>query len=157
MKKAFLFILLLSSAGCATKQAVAPKQVTVREPAKIIATLPAAAPVTQQPTQTIVAQDELNQEIIQQQGQPIEVVSDPAGASIEMNGKSLGVAPGTFFVIRQPNRYGFLPRMTITATPAEGARGQYVQTKVYDGYTETPARIFFNMSETPPIPKIEGD
>jgi hypothetical protein len=99
----------------------------------------------------------IKQEPVIERGQVVEVIIKPAGARIEMNGKPLGIAPGKFSVIRRPNRYGFLPRMTITALPLEGAKGQYVQTQVFDGYTSTPEAIYFDMSLPPPLPKIEGD
>ncbi|HTZ11395.1 MAG TPA: hypothetical protein VMD04_03335 [Candidatus Margulisiibacteriota bacterium] len=91
-----------------------------------------------------------------EQGQEVRVVIKSGEARIEMNGKPLGMAPGKFSVIRRQNRYGFLPRMTITAIPLEGAKGEYVQTQVFDGYTSTPEVIYFDMSLAPELPKIEG-
>jgi len=155
----FLFLFfLLGAAGCATKQLSSPV-IIPSVVAPHVAPVPAAVvtPVTPTP-QTVVSLDpSLSQSIIQEQGQMVEVTSSPPGARIEMNEKLLGTAPGKFYVLRKPNRYGFLPRMTITATPPEPVKGQYVQTKVFDGYTETPDKINFNMSSLPPLPRIEGN
>jgi hypothetical protein len=102
-----------------------------------------------------LSKDGINQEYVIEHGQAVEVVTNPAGAKIELDGKLLGVAPGKFYVIRKPNRYGFLPRMTIAAIPPEGVKGQYAQTKLFDGYTPTPEKIYFDMSLPPPLPRIE--
>ena len=92
-----------------------------------------------------------------EQGHQVMVVTNPTGATISVDGKILGVAPGKISVIRNPNRYGFLPRMTVTATPAKGAKGQYMQSKLFNGYTQTPDLIMFDMTKPQPIPMIEGE
>ncbi len=160
MKKLSLLFFFLILGGCATRQAVTPVNVSgqvipgssVPVPTVVVPTLPKIEPQSVQPS---VSKDGINQEYVIGQGQAVEVVTNPAGAKIELNGKLLGVAPGKFSVIRKPNRYGFLPRMTITAIPPEGVKGQYVQTKLFDGYTSTPEKIYFDMSLPPPLPRIE--
>jgi len=160
MKKLSLLFFFLILGGCATRQVVTP----VNAPGQVIPennapvptlVVPTAPKIEPQSTQPAVSKDNLNQEYIIEQGQAVEVVTNPAGAKIELDGKLLGVAPGKFYVIRKPNRYGFLPRMTITAIPPEGTKGQYVQTKLFDGYTPTPEKISFDMSSPPPLPRIE--
>lgn len=91
------------------------------------------------------------------ESQTIEVTSTPAGAKITLNDKPVGVTPGKFSIIRKANRHGFLPRMTITAEPAVPSKNIYAQTRIYDGYTETPAKIEFDMSKPPPLPMIDGE
>jgi hypothetical protein len=161
MKKSWLLFFFLILGGCATRQVVTPVnlsgQVIPENNAPVpTVVVPAVPKIEPQSAQPAVSKDDLNQERIIEQGQAIEVVSNPAGARIELNGKLLGGAPGKFYVIRKPNRYGFLPRMTITAIPPEGVKGQYPQTKVFDGYTSTPEKIYFDMSLPPPLPRIEG-
>ncbi len=160
MKKSSLLFFLLILGGCATRQVVTPVNVpgqVIPENNAPVPTLvvPPVPKIEPQSVQPVVSKDGINQEYIIEQGQAVEVVTNPAGAKIELNGKPLGVAPGKFYVVRKPNRYGFLPRMTITAIPAEGVTGQYVQTKVFDGYTSTPEKIYFDMSLPEPLPRIE--
>jgi hypothetical protein len=160
MKKSSLLFFFLILEGCATRQVVTPVNVpgqvipenSAPVPTVVVPAVPKIEPQSVQPG----PKDGINQEYIIEQGQEVGVVSNPMGAKIELNGKLLGVAPGKFYVIRKPNRYGFLPRMTITAIPPEGAKGQYVQTKVFDGYTPTPKKIYFDMSLPAPLPRIEG-
>ena len=160
MKNIVLLFFLLVLGGCATRQAVKPVEI----PEKVIpqykvpvptVVVPVPAKIEAESAEPAASQEALNQEYVMEHGQEVEVVTEPAGARIELNGKPLGVAPGKFHIIRKPNRYGFLPRMTITAIPAQGVKGQYVQTKVFDGYTPTPGKIYFDMSSPPPLPRIE--
>ena len=160
MKRSWLLFFFLILGGCATGQVVTPVNVpgqvipenSAPVPVIVVPALPKIEPQSAQPA---VSKDGINQEYIIEQGQAVEVVTNPAGAKIELDGKLLGVAPGKFYVIRKPNRYGFLPRMTITAIPPEAVKGQYVQTKVFDGYTPTPERIYFDMSLPASLPRIE--
>ena len=129
-------------------------------PTVVVPTLPKIEPpsvpqIEPQPVQPEVSKGDFNEEYVKEHGQAVEVVTDPAGAKIELNGEPLGVTPGTFYMIRKPNQYGFLPRMTIKAIPPEGAEGLYEQTKIFDGYTDTPEKIYFDMSLPPPLPRLE--
>jgi hypothetical protein len=162
MGNSLLLFLFLFLGGCATKQVAMPVKAPQETIMKDIAPLPAAvvpqtAKMESQPVQAPSSKDNLSQEFIKGKGQEVEVVTNPPGARIEMNGKFLGTAPGKFFVIREPNRYGFLPRMTITAIPSNESRGEYVQSKLFDGYTSTPEKIYFDMSRPSPLPGLEGE
>jgi hypothetical protein len=165
----FLFLIL---GGCAIRQASppvsAPGGIIPREQVPVSATVPTTPPIVVAPVppkiepliepQAVppeVSKDDFSQEYLKEHGQAVEVVTEPAGVKIELNGKPLGEAPGTFYMIRKPNRYGFLPRMTITAIPPEGSDGLYTQTRVFDGYTSTPERIYFDMTVPPSLPRIE--
>lgn len=165
MKPALLLVAILMVGGCATKQPAVPAKasgvaipmiVPPAAPAPVIIT-PPAPEIKTLPAQPSAPKDALDPEAIKEQGQQVEVISNPPGATIALNDKVLGVAPGKFFVVRKPNRYGFLPRMTITATPPAGAQGQHAQSKLFDGYTQTPEMILFDMRKPAPIPRIEGE
>lgn len=160
MRKRLWLVLFLS--GCAVNQLSAP--VTPRQPvAPPRATPPVSAPVELQTVPMLVtpapvtpAQGNFTDDQIKEQGQAIHVTTDPPGATIEVNGKTLGLSPGKFFVIRKPNKYGYLPRLTIVVIPPEGSKGLYTQKKLFDGYTIAPDEVHFNLSTPPPLPMIDG-
>lgn len=178
MRKRLWLVLFLS--GCAVNQLSAPanppKPLVIQQPvAPPIAALPVnfqaepqlAPPAVAQtitptaivavPAPTPVTQGNLTDVQIKELGQAIHVITEPPGASIEVNGKVLdGVSPGRFFAIRKPNKYGYLPRLTIVVRPPEGSVGLYPQKKLFDGYTAAPDEINFNMSVPPPLPMIDG-
>ena len=94
----------------------------------------------------------------------VEIISDPAGARIEVNDNYLGDAPIT---VEIPEKAGYFTQNTIIrALPTDG--GDYVQAKYFSGsipdawYPETvgahrdqiPSRIFFDMRLGPVTPSI---
>jgi len=173
MNKKLLLCCFLILGGCATKQIIPPVDaprgvipgqkapvpaVAVPAPPSVVTPVPAKIEPPSAPQvepQLAESEGELSQEYVLEHGQAVDVVTDPAGAKIELNGKPLGVSPGTFHMIRKPNQYGFLPRMTIKAIPPQGSEGLHVQTKVFDGYTPTPEKLYFDMSSPPPLPSLE--
>jgi hypothetical protein len=95
----------------------------------------------------------------------VEILSDPAGARIEVNDNYVGDAPIT---VEIPQRASYFTQNTvIRALPAEG--GDYVQVKYFSGsipdawYPETvgvhrdqiPSRIFFDMRLGPVTPSVD--
>jgi PEGA domain len=93
----------------------------------------------------------------------VEILSDPAGARIEVNDNYVGDAPIT---VEIPQSGGYFTRNTvIRALPTEG--GDYVQAKYFSGsipdvwYPETvgahrdqiPSRIFFDVRLGPVTPQ----
>jgi PEGA domain len=95
----------------------------------------------------------------------VEILSDPAGARIEVNDNYVGDAPIT---VEIPQRAGYFTQNTvIRALPTQG--GDYVQAKYFSGsipdawYPETvgakrdqiPSRIFFDMRLGPVTPSVD--
>jgi hypothetical protein len=95
----------------------------------------------------------------------VEIISDPAGARIEVNDNYVGDAPIT---VEIPEKAGYFTQNTIIrALPTEG--GDYVQAKYFSGsipdawYPETvgahrdqiPSRIFFDMRLGPVTPSVD--
>lgn len=79
----------------------------------------------------------------------IQVVSEPAGARIEIDGDYKGVAPLTVKISRKRHS-----TLSIKAYPITGS-GNYVQTKFIDEYTDTPKNVFFDMTIEPAPQKQE--
>ena len=95
----------------------------------------------------------------------VEILSEPAGARIEVNDNYVGDAPIT---VEIPQRASYFTQNTvIRALPTEG--GDYVQVKYFSGsipdawYPETvgakrdqiPSRIFFDMRLGPVTPSVD--
>ena len=84
-----------------------------------------------------------------------EIISDPPGARIEVNGNYIGDAPITTRIRHHPADKVVMGRVVIKALPREA--GQYVQTKVFQGpqypfdphRDVVPERIFFDMKLQP--------
>jgi hypothetical protein len=77
----------------------------------------------------------------------LQIISEPAGARIEINDNYVGDAPLT--ITHGDNdefTYAYLIPVVIRAIPTQP--GDAVQTKVLTG-TEAPTRIFFNMHLVP--------
>jgi hypothetical protein len=87
----------------------------------------------------------------------IEIISDPAGARIEVDDNYVGDAPITVPI---PQNSGYFNKDTvIRALPTEG--GDYVQAKHFSGASpdvgsrdRIPSRIFFNMHLGPATPSV---
>jgi hypothetical protein len=86
----------------------------------------------------------------------VQILSEPPGARIEINGGYVGDAP---LVVTIPTHKGwFTQTTTIRALPTQS--GQYVQRKFFNGgYTmipndAVPSRVFFDMRLGPAVPEI---
>jgi len=89
-----------------------------------------------------------------------EILSDPPGARIEVNGNYLGEAPVTTRIRHHPSDNVVMGKVVIRALPR--GEGQYIQEKVFQGpmypfdphRDVVPERILFDMtlkpSNTPP-------
>jgi PEGA domain len=75
----------------------------------------------------------------------VQILSDPAGAKIEINENYVGETPITVQVPLW--RVGFTNATSIRAIPAVG--GQYLQSKFFSAKDEVPDRIFFEMNLVP--------
>jgi len=92
----------------------------------------------------------------------IQIISEPPGARIEMNGDYIGDTPCSVEVPSFADGR-FRERTVIRAIPTRG--GDYTQTKFFHGYAafnnpylvsdRIPQRIFFNMSLGPANPEID--
>lgn len=86
-----------------------------------------------------------------------EIISDPVGARIEINGEYIGETP----VIVEINRYcndlvgAEYCNVTISAIPR--VRGQYTQSKFFNYSVRIPKKIFFDMHLEPTSPKQQYD
>lgn len=91
-----------------------------------------------------------------------EIISDPPGARIEVNGNYLGDAPLTTQIRHHPSDKVVMGMVTIRALPR--AEGQYVQVKVFRGpqypfdphRDVVPERVFFNMKLKPTEGAVEA-
>jgi hypothetical protein len=82
----------------------------------------------------------------------VEILSDPAGARIEINGDYVGDAPCTVKVIC--NGHGdLMEKFEVTALPRYP--GHSVQTNWFRYHDKAPARVFFNMSLSRYRPSID--
>jgi PEGA domain-containing protein len=86
----------------------------------------------------------------------VQILSEPPGARIEINGGYVGDAPVTVTI---PTLRGWFTQITtIRALPTRP--GQYVQSKVFQGGFTTipndavPSRVFFEMRLGPASPEI---
>jgi hypothetical protein len=83
----------------------------------------------------------------------LEIISEPAGARIEVNDDYVGDAPITLQIPQDAQDPGYFTKNTvIRALPTEG--GDYVQTKVFTG-DRIPSRIFFDMHLGPARPSVD--
>ena len=90
----------------------------------------------------------------------VEVISEPAGARIEVNDDYVGDAPITLQIPQDAQDPGYFTKNTvIRAVPTEG--GDYVQTKVFLGNISgvsygdrIPSRLFFDMRLGPATPTV---
>lgn len=88
--------------------------------------------------------------------QRVQILSDPPGARIEINGDYIGDAPLTVNIPTYRGRFREITK--IRALPRRP--GQYTQSKVFSGgFTmipndAVPSRIFFDMSLGPASPEI---
>lgn len=84
-----------------------------------------------------------------------EILSEPPGARIEVNGNYLGEAPVTTRIRHHPADKVVMGKVIIRALPREA--GQHVQTKVFQGpqypfdphRDVVPERVFFDMTLKP--------
>lgn len=84
-----------------------------------------------------------------------EILSDPPGARIEVNGNYIGETPARVTLDQAIGDHVVVGRQTITATPKEA--GQYAQMKVFQGpeypfdprKDVAPKTVFFNMKLPP--------
>jgi hypothetical protein len=77
----------------------------------------------------------------------LEIISDPAGAKIEINNDYVGETPWRGWFQRGGGSFGVYDVVTITAFPI--SPGQYTQTKVIGPLQAMPRRIYFNMNLGP--------
>lgn len=72
----------------------------------------------------------------------VEILSEPIGARIEVNGEYMGDAPCKVEVVT--NGYGkLIEKFWVTALPTQG--GHYTQLNWFHKGDKAPARVFFNM------------
>ena len=82
----------------------------------------------------------------------VQVLSDPPGARIEVNGDYIGDAPCTIEVYGDKNRMCSRP-VTIVAIPSEA--GQYSQTKAVSADALVPHKILMAMNLGPVAPQVD--
>ncbi|UCH83173.1 MAG: PEGA domain-containing protein [Candidatus Latescibacterota bacterium] len=76
----------------------------------------------------------------------IEIVTDPPGAQIEVNGEHVGNAPLVVRVVRGSSN-GIAKTLSIRALPQEP--GYHTQLKVIAYGQRTPKKVFFDMKSKP--------
>ncbi|MFO1461930.1 MAG: PEGA domain-containing protein [Verrucomicrobiota bacterium] len=84
-----------------------------------------------------------------------EIISEPPGARIEVNGNYIGEAPVTTRIRHHPSDRVVMGKVVIRALPR--SEGQYVQEKVFQGpeypfdphHDVVPERVFFDMKLKP--------
>ena len=82
----------------------------------------------------------------------VEILSDPPGARIEVNDEYVGDAPCTVEVVC--DGHGMLiTKFEFTALPRYP--GHFVRKKTFYGFSQAPARLFFDMRIGRPAPSID--
>ena len=83
---------------------------------------------------------------------PLEIVSEPSGARIEVNDEYVADAPCVIKVPVDENGGSNAPLLMIRAIPSQP--GEYVQTKTFLRYDRVPNRILFSMYLGRPTPEV---
>jgi hypothetical protein len=84
----------------------------------------------------------------------VEVISDPPGAAIEVNGDYRGRAPCDVKIKGTGNRK--IPLLQTTVVKAIPSRpGDFVQTKYFYDRDDVPRRLFFKMDLGPATPQVD--
>lgn len=81
----------------------------------------------------------------------VEVLSDPAGARIEVNDEYVGDAP---LDVKVPESGGNFTKLTVIRAIAVRG-GDYVQTKIFLDGASVPSRILFDMDLGPATPAVD--